>query len=193
VLGVTITANDSVHWGCNHCSWTGPEKGGGGNGHAGDSLTTYDYQEADGTVTFQKVRAYDKNDEKFFWLRRPDGNGGWIKGVTGINTKALYRLPEIIEAIRNGQTVAIVEGEKDVDNLWRIGIAATCNAHGATDVIKNPTAKPKWTKEHSEQLRDADIVVLNDNDVAGYAHADTAARFSLGIAKRVRRLDLAPH
>lgn len=127
-------------------------------------------------MTFQKVRAYDKDGEKFFWLRRPDGNGGWIKGVANVNTKVLYRYPEVIEAIRNGQTVAVVEGEKDVDRLWRIGIAATCNAHGATDVVKTPNAKPKWTEHHSEQLRDADIVVLNDNDVAGYAHADTAAR-----------------
>jgi hypothetical protein len=192
VLGVTIDAN-GAYWGCNHCGWTGPEKGGGGNGRGGNDLTTYDYQDASGTVTFQKVRAYDKNGEKFFWLRKPNGNGGWIKGVANVNTKVLYRLPEIIEAIKDGQTIAIVEGEKDADNLWRIGIAATCNAHGATDVINKPTAKPKWTKDHSEQLRGANIVVLNDNDVAGYAHADTAVRLSLGIAKRVQRLDLALH
>ena len=29
VLGVTIEADGGVHWGCNHCSWTGPEKGAG--------------------------------------------------------------------------------------------------------------------------------------------------------------------
>src|SRR5262249_39780268 len=53
--------------------------------------------------------------------------------------------------------------------------------------------KPKWYREHSEQLRDANIVVLNDNDAAGYAHADATCRLSLGIAKRVQRLDLKPH
>jgi putative DNA primase/helicase len=42
-------------------------------------------------------------------------------------------------------------------------------------------------------LRGADLVVLNDNDPPGYAHADTIARMSLGIAERVRRLDLAKH
>jgi hypothetical protein len=41
-------------------------------------------------------------------------------------------------------------------------------------------------------LRGADIVVLNDHDAAGYAHADAACRLSLGVAARVRRLDLAP-
>ena len=53
--------------------------------------------------------------------------------------------------------------------------------------------EPKWTKAHSEQLAGADIVVLNDNDAAGYEHADATAKLSLGIAKRVRRLDLAKH
>jgi hypothetical protein len=35
--------------------------------------------------------------------------------------------------------------------------------------------------------------VFNDNDPPGYAHADTIAHMSLGIAKQVRRLDLAKH
>jgi putative DNA primase/helicase len=188
VLGVTITADDSVHWGCNHCGWIGSEKG-TGNGRGGNNLTTYDYQDASGTVTFQKVRAYDKNGEKFFWLRKPDGNGGWIKDTAGVDTKVLYRLPEIVEAVANGQTIAVVEGEKDANNLWRIGIPATCNAQGASELGK----RPKWIRGHSEQLRGADIVVLNDNDAPGYAHADATCTLSLGIAKRVRRLDLALH
>jgi hypothetical protein len=148
VLGVTITADDSVHWGCNHCGWIGPENG-TGNGRGGNNLTTYDYQDASGTVTFQKVRAYDKNGEKFFWLRKPDGNGGWIKDTAGVDTKVLYRLPEIVEAVANGQTIAVVEGEKDANNLWRIGIPATCNAQGASELGK----RPKWIRGHSEHRR----------------------------------------
>src|SRR5262249_34190411 len=46
---------------------------------------------------------------------------------------------------------------------------------------------------HSDQLRGADVIVLNDNDPAGYEHADATCKLSLGIAKRVRRLDLALH
>jgi putative DNA primase/helicase len=42
-------------------------------------------------------------------------------------------------------------------------------------------------------LRGADLVILNDNDAVGQAHADAIARMSLGIAARVRRLDLAVH
>ena len=42
-------------------------------------------------------------------------------------------------------------------------------------------------------MRGADIVIFNDNDDSGRAHAEAAARMSLGIAARVRRLDLALH
>ena len=33
VLGVTIEADGKVRWGCNHCDWTGPEKGSGKGGN----------------------------------------------------------------------------------------------------------------------------------------------------------------
>jgi DNA primase len=100
-------------------------------------------------------------------------------------------LPEVNEAIALGHEIAIVEGEKDADNLWKIGIPATCNAHGAADPTKNQ--KPKWKVVHSLQLAGADIVVFNDNDVAGYAHAKATCQCSLGACRRVRRLDLKLH
>jgi hypothetical protein len=68
----------------------------------------------------------------------------------------------------------------------QLDIPATCNAHGASETGK----KPKWTAKHSAQLTGADIVVFNDNDPAGYAHADAICKLSRGVAKLVRRLDL---
>ena len=194
VLGVTISLDGSVCWGCNHCGWTGPEKGSGkpnGNAAADDFAASYDYPDATGVVRFQKVRNLPGRKPRF-WLRRPDGNGGWINGTEGVDTTLIYRLPEINEAIAVGYTILVPEGEKDCDNLWSIGIPATCNAHGAADATK-PNYTPKWRPEHSAQLRRADIVILNDNDVSGRAHADAAARMSAGIAARVRILDLAKH
>jgi hypothetical protein len=192
VLGVTIEADGSVRWGCNHCVWTGPEKGDAakdGNGRGGEGFAaTYDYTDAAGALLFQKVRNAPGRDPRF-WLRRPDGKGGWINGTKGINTGILYRAPGVARAIAEGRVVAVVEGEKDVNSLRALGIIATCNAHGASELGK----RPKWARAHSEQLRGADIVVLNDNDGAGYAHADATCKLSVGVAKRVRRLDLAKH
>jgi hypothetical protein len=56
-----------------------------------------------------------------------------------------------------------------------------------------PDKKPKWRREHSEQLRGAKLVVIPDHDPAGYWHADTTCKLSLGIAKSVRYLALAAH
>jgi putative DNA primase/helicase len=186
VLGITID-NKGARWGCNHCGWTGPEKGAAGNGKY-EELTCYIYKDADGVPRFRKVRNRPGSEPRF-WLERANG-GGWLKGTRGINTKtSLYRLDEVKKTIADGRIVACVEGEKDVDNLRAIGIAATCNAHGASE----PGKHPKWIKVHSEQLAGADIIVFNDNDPAGYEHADATCKLSLGVARRVRRLDLAPH
>jgi hypothetical protein len=105
--------------------------------------------------------------EPRFWLQHWDENAGWVKGIGGAETSILYRIDEVADAIEQGRVIAVVEGEKDADNLWKLDIPATCNAHGASESGK----KPKWTTKHSEQLRGADIVVFNDNDAAGFAHA----------------------
>jgi hypothetical protein len=187
VLGVTILS-DGVKWGCNHCLWTGGVFYNGKiNGPAGDPAITYDYTDENGELLFQKVRNPPGSKQRF-WQRRPDEKGGWINN-TRDTRKVLYRLPDVIEAIANERTILVVEGEKDADNLWRIGVPATCNPDGAADVGK----ASKWYPEYSEMLRGGDIVVIPDNDAAGYAHADATAKMSVGTAKRVRRLDLAKH
>ena len=189
VLGVTIN-NKGAHWGCNHCGWTGPEKGSGVriNGKERKDLPAYVYRDADGVPRFRKVRNLPGREPRF-WLEQPDGRGGWIRGTKGVETKLVYRADEVKKAIAEGRIITCAEGEKDCDNLWALGVAATCNAHGASE----PGKRAKWTKTHSEQFAGADIVVLNDNDAAGYEHADVTAKLSLGVARRVRQLDLAEH
>jgi hypothetical protein len=186
-LGVNVE-RDGANWGCNHCLWTGPEKG-SGERRSNNELVFYDYVDADGALLFQKVRN-PLGREPRFWCRRPNGRGGWISDTKGIKGKPLYRWPQIAAAIAEDREIAIVEGEKDADNLWHIGIPATCNFDGTSDVIKNPKAKPKWKAEYSEALRGARVIAFNDNDAPGYAHADNICKLSLGVAKRVRRLDL---
>jgi hypothetical protein len=182
VLGIYVEPPDKVMWHCNHCGWSGPPKGPGKV-----ELTTYVYRDADGTPLFRKVRNRPGRTPRF-WLEQPDGKG-WKKGLKGVDTSILYRLDEVRKAISAGLDICLVEGEKDADNLWRLGIPATCSAHGAAELGK----RPKWTQRHSEQLAGANVVVFNDNDAPGYAHAETTCKVSLGIAKRLRRLDLKLH
>src|SRR5262245_34117125 len=147
-------------WHCNHCGWSGPEKGSAkSNGQGGDFAATYDYP------GFQKVR-YPKGHEPRFAIRHREGSG-WKWGAGGADTSVLYRKAEIDEQIALGRTILVVEGEKDVDRLRAIGIPATCNSQGASE----PGKKPKWKAAHSAQLKGANIVVIPDHDPAGYAHA----------------------
>jgi hypothetical protein len=182
-LGITIDG-DRVHFGCNHCGWTGPQKGvGNGGGPPRPEAVSYRYG-----PTLRKVRNpnWPTRQPKYFW-QHLNGKGTWDKGTDGADTKSLlYRIDEVKQVIANGEIIAIVEGEKDADALWKVGIAATCNDHGASE----PGKAPKWTKAHSAQLRGSDIVIFNDNDAAGYAHAEAIVARSTGIAKQIRRLDL---
>ena len=115
---------------------------------------SYDYRNAAGEIVFQVVRG----DNKRFFQRRPDGNGGWINNLQGIQ-RVPYRLPDI--AASKGR-VYVVEGEKDVERLRLLGkLIATTNPGGAG----------KWRGEYSEYLKGREIVVIADNDDVGREHA----------------------
>jgi hypothetical protein len=141
-------------------------------------VATYDYLDENGILLFQVCRF----DPKDFRQRRPDPNkpGEWIWSVKGLR-QVPYLLPELAEKIALEQLVFIVEGERDVDRLWSIGVPATCNAGGAG----------KWKPEHSEHFERADVVIIPDGDPPGWDHAEAVAFALRTIAKRVRVLDLA--
>jgi hypothetical protein len=168
-------------WNCHHCGWRGPEPGAGG-GNGGRAPWPF-FLYAGGSLRKVK-KPKDAKPPPYFWQHR-DESGEWAKGLNGADASALlYRDAEVRAAIEAEQTIYVVEGEKDADNLWRRGLAATTNAHGAA----KPGDKPKWKRSHSAQLAGADLVILNDNDPQGVAHAAVAAKLSAGVAKSVRRL-----
>jgi hypothetical protein len=140
-------------------------------------VATYDYVDEEGDLLLQVVRY----EPKEFRQRRPDPlvDGGWNWSVKGVR-QVPYRLPDLIEAVAREAPVFVVEGEKDVDALAAVGIAATCNAGGAG----------KWPATFVEHLVGADVIILPDNDDAGRNHRDVVAGSLRGAAARVRVLDL---
>jgi len=138
-------------------------------------IAAYDYKDASGKLLFQVCRTADKR----FFQRRPNGKGGWINGLGGVKP-VLYRLPEVLQAVERGETVFVPEGEKDVDNLARLGLAATCNPMGAG----------KWRKDYSDWLKDANVVILPDNDEPGRKHAQQVANSLYGKTGSVKVLEL---
>jgi hypothetical protein len=107
-----------------------------------------------------RVRRLDLADgSKRIWQERPVGDS-WAAGLDGIRLP-LYQLPLILTAAREGMRVLVVEGEKAVDALDRIGFLATCNSGGAG----------KWRPEHTRALAGANVVAIADSDLAGRLHA----------------------
>jgi putative DNA primase/helicase len=133
----------------------------------------YDYVDEHGTLLFQVCRTLDKK----FPQRRPDGQ--WkIPGVR----RVLYHLPQLRAGIAAGETIYLVEGEKDVHTLERLGLIATCNPMGAV----HAKGKAKWLNEYSETLRGAHVVLLADHDNQGAAHVDIISSKLAGIAASIK-------
>ncbi len=152
--------------------YRGHANGQKGNGQP-QIVATYDYRDERGELLFQVVR-YDPKD---FRQRRPKPGGGWVWSVKGVRVVP-YRLPELLA--RPDDPVFVVEGEKDVDNLGRIGVLATCNAGGAG----------KWTAEHAAFLGGRRVYATRDNDDSGLRHIEQVAHSLQGNAEWVRIVEL---
>ena len=138
-------------------------------------VATYDYVSEDGELIQQVLRM----DPKTFRQRRPEGDG-WSYKVAGNVPIIPYRLPELGESLAYGRPIWIVEGEKDVDALLKLGITATCNAGGSG----------KWTEAHAAYLVGANVIICPDNDDAGKKHCEVVGRSLEGVASKIRVLNL---
>ncbi len=145
----------------------------GGHEHS-EPDEVYDYVGKDGRLRFQACRV-GHGDGKRFFLRRPDGKGGFLNGLGKVKP-ILYRLPEVLAAVERGETIFIPEGEKDVEAIIAAGGVATCNPMGAG----------KWRDEYAEDLRGARVVVIADRDLPGQKHARDVKRSLIGVASSVR-------
>jgi hypothetical protein len=129
-------------------------------------VATYDYCDAQGTLIYQVLRYVLPDGDKTFKQRRPDGHNRWRWNLQGIDPLP-YHLPDVLQAIAAGQTIFLVEGEKDTNNLARLGLTATCNNGGAGH----------WGAAQSAYLTGAHVALIPDNDQAGRDHVAKAARY----------------
>ena len=139
-------------------------------------VATYDYDDETGVLLYQSVRL----DPKRFYQRRPDSQGGWLNNLGPVR-KVIYRLADLT-ALRPAR-VLIVEGEKDVEAAWALGLPATTNAAGAG----------KWHADYAAQLVAAgvrDAVLLPDNDGPGRDHMKTVGETCVAAGLAVHWLDL---
>jgi len=123
-------------------------------------VATYDYRNEKGELLFQWGK-------KTFRQRRPDpANPGKYIFSLDDTPKILYKLPEIIEAKKNSEIIWLVEGEKDADNISKLGFCATTPPNGAG----------KWLDIHTRALEGAQVWIVADNDIVGRQHAQMVAK-----------------
>jgi hypothetical protein len=137
-------------------------------------VCAYDYPDEHRKLLFQVCRT----EPKGFFQRRPDGKGGWITNMAGV-TRVLFRLPEVMAAIKAGLPIYLTEGEKDALAMVAAGFSASCNPGGAG----------KWQDNYSESLRGAEVVIVADKDGPGRKHAAAVAHKLVGIAASVRVIE----
>ena len=194
----------------------------------------YSYTNVDGTEVFQVVRYHFKNGPgKTFRQRRratPEAlkespnakvsRDGYISSVPeALRAGTLYHMPEVVAAIAAGKPVYVVEGEKDVETLRRLGYVATCNAGGADGGVNRGGAGNdggsgngagtsvdgsggryhggrKWTAQHSQMLAGADVIILPDCDPPprdgkqGFAGQDHGWHVAMGLRGIAKRIRL---
>lgn len=166
----------------------------------------YKYTDEAGKAVFEKVRFKGK---KFSQRRIIDGATVWgldagtyyetfhgsnawsMKKRKNVKSKkfegvepVLYNLPGVIKAVGNGKPIFIVEGEKDSDNLIKIGLTATTSFDGASK------SKQKWRDSYNKYFEGARVVLLPDNDNPGRAHMKSIANKLSAITKDIKIINL---
>ena len=136
-------------------------------------VATYDYRDETATLLYQTVR-YDPKD---FRQRGLNGAGKRIWKLQNARL-VLYRLPELVQA----NSVLIVEGEKDVETGYDLGLPPDWAA------TTSPMGAGKWQAMYSEMLTGKSVVICPDTDEVGRKHGEQVANSLEAIALSVRRL-----
>ncbi|MBT7486550.1 MAG: AAA family ATPase [Rhodospirillales bacterium] len=137
------------------------------------AATDYLYPDENGEVRYRVRRSY-KDGKKNFSQARKNGSR-WVPNMNGVE-----RLPYNLPAVLTAEDVVIVEGEKDVDNLTKIGVVATCNSGGAG----------KWQPELNKRFEGKRVYIVPDNDEPGKKHARDVAEMLADFALKVSIVDM---
>ena len=95
------------------------------------------------------------------------------RGLNGLQMP-LYHVYNLTD---NTKPVFIVEGEKDVETMEKLGYIATTSPNGAGS---------KWKDEYTKCLKDFDVIILADNDEVGLKHATNIAENVIQTARSVK-------
>lgn len=170
------------------------------------AVNYYKYTDEKGNLLYYKVRLQDKEGNKEFMFIRYINNkvvwglSGGKKYETFENSnqysgkekpgartieieeqpKELYNLKGLEYARKEGKTIFIVEGEKDVDTMSSIGLTAVSSPTGGGK------GKEKWLERYSQLFKGCDVVILPDNDKPGLEFAEIVQKGLLKYCYKTR-------
>jgi hypothetical protein len=125
----------------------------------------YDFRDANGERLYSVVKYPGKN----FRRVRYDADGQEVWNWEGI-TQVPYNLDKIVDK----EAVFFVEGEKDCDNLTKIGYPATTIAGGSNAVGPLIKAQPDFFKKYFSIYKF--VLIIPDNDLPGKKFMDDVAQ-----------------
>ena len=131
---------------------------------------SYVYTDESGKPLFRVCRTASK---RFFQQRFEAGQ--FVSGLGGVR-RVVFNLPQVLKA----KSVVVVEGEKDVETLRAVGLAAMTSPGGAG----------KWDDSYGEYFKGKRVAVIADNDEPGKNHAVKVATSLLKFAEEVRLIEL---
>ena len=140
------------------------------------------YTDEDGTSLYikQRFKTFDSKGKTYKTLRvMPDGTR---VGKLGDCRLVPYKLPDLRQATAAGRVVYITEGEKAADALGSLGVVATTSHAGAGG----------WNPELNQYFKDANVVIVPDNDLVGWHYAQKGYRGTHTIRQKRQGLGLEP-
>ncbi len=138
-------------------------------------LRTHVYQNMNHDKIATKTIYRKLDGSKTAVWHRYEGNT-LVKGLNGLQMP-LYHVYNLTDSTK---PVFIVEGEKDVETMERLGYIATTSPNGAGS---------KWKDDYTKYFKNFDVIILADNDEVGLKHAENIAEKILNVARSVK---LAP-
>lgn len=132
------------------------------------------------------VLRYGDGKGKHFCTISLGKDGSPVRGARGVG-RLLYRLPEVVVAVKLGEPVYLCEGEKDADAMHSAyGVTATTNPFGAT----------AWGRDaqhfgYGEYLHGAHVVVVQHRDASGRQRTQQILTSLRDVAASLRVIEAA--
>ena len=133
----------------------------------------YIYTDEENRVLYKVVRYIPKRFVQAQYI-----NGSWQ--YTMQNAQYVpYNLPNV----KKSEIIYWVEGEKDADNINKLGLVATTTVGGASGFNKNK-------EKYISYFKNKTVYIIPDNDEAGRKYAENIYKALIKVTRKIKILDL---